>query len=489
MDARTPEAIAAKAPLSEAEIRSTLIGLMLAMFLSALDGTIVATALPTIGRDLGDSEHLAWIVTAYLLASTAVTPLYGKASDMHGRRVTMLTAIALFIVGSIACALAPSMLILALARGLQGLGGGGLVALAQIVTADMISPRERGSYQVYFGTTFAAASVLGPVLGGIFAEDLHWSGIFWINLPLGLLAFWLVNDKLKKLERPLRRHRLDVLGSCLLIGATSTLMLALSWGGSAYPWGSLPILALTGGSLVLWAMFVLRLLTAVEPLIPLPVLGDRVVATAILAGGVTMAVYIGLIVTVPAFFETTLGLSARQSGLALIGFMVGVPIGATVSGRAMAHLVRYKRVPTVGLAVAAMAVGTFAHLGASAPLWLIELQLGIAAAGLGTVLPVATVAMQNAVTPHHLGTATATMNFMRQLLASVVVAVFGAIALGGSGLLHEVSGRAKATDISGFVVVFWLAAGGLVLALVLLSAMEERPLRGRASLAETPAVD
>lgn len=476
-------------PLTQADIRSIFYGLMLAMFLSALDQTIVATALPTIGRELGDVGHLPWIVTAYLLAATAVTPLYGKFSDMHGRRATLLIAIAVFIAGSVACALAPNLPALALARGLQGLGGGGLIALAQTIIADMVSPRERGRYQVYFGTVFAGASVLGPVLGGFFAETLHWSWIFWINLPVGLLALWLVNDKLKKLPRHERRHKLDLLGAALMIAATSTLMLAVSWGGTAYSWTSLPILALFGASLLLWALFGARLLTAAEPLIPLAVLADPVVATSSATGALTMGIYLGLAVTVPVFFEASLGLSARQSGLALIPFMVGVPLGATFSGRAMASVRHYKRVPLVGLSVAVLCVAGFAAVAGRGPFWLAELLLGLAAIGLGTVFPIVTVSMQNAVVPRHLGTATASMNFMRQLTGAMIVAIFGAIALGGSGLSPEAFAGSGKVELSAFSTVFWSAAAGLAGALLLLVLMEERPLHDRAALAAEPVVE
>ncbi|HEV7874568.1 MAG TPA: MFS transporter, partial [Enterovirga sp.] len=244
MDSATPEAI--RPALTQADIRQIFGGILLAMFLAALDQTIVATAMPTIGRDLHDLEHLPWIVTAYLLAATAVTPLYGKFSDMHGRRVAMLIAIATFVAGSIACAMAPTMLVLILARALQGLGGGGLISLAQTIIADMVTPRERGRYQVWIASVFATSSLAGPVLGGLIAETLHWSVIFWINLPLGLLALWLTNSRLKLLPRHDRPHRLDILGALLMVGGTVSLMLALNWGGVRMPWTSPAILILLG---------------------------------------------------------------------------------------------------------------------------------------------------------------------------------------------------------------------------------------------------
>ena len=201
--------------LDHAAIRSIVIGIMLAMFLGALDQTIVATALPTIGRRFGEVENLSWVVTAYLLTATASTPLYGKLSDIHGRRAMMLIAIGIFAVGSVACALAPSLAALVLARALQGLGGGGLLSLSQVIIGDIVAPKERGRYQGYFGFVFAIASVGGPVLGGVLAEHLHWSLIFWINLPIGALALGMTYRALARLPRHERPHRLDVLGAGL----------------------------------------------------------------------------------------------------------------------------------------------------------------------------------------------------------------------------------------------------------------------------------
>src|SRR5215204_1183958 len=277
MDRSTSEALRpAPGPLSHREIRAIIGGIIVAMLLAALDQTIVATALPTIGRELGDVEDMPWVVTAYLLASTAVTPLYGKFSDSHGRRITLLIGIVTFIVGSLACALAPTMFLLIAARLVQGLGGG-LISLAQTIIADIVAPKERGRYQVYIASVFVSASLLGPVLGGFFAEHLHWSVIFWINLPLGALAFWMSNAALKRLPRYDRRHRLDVLGAALLMGATVALLLALNWGGVRYAWLSAPIAGLLAGSAALSAALALRLHTAREPLIPLDILRNPVV--------------------------------------------------------------------------------------------------------------------------------------------------------------------------------------------------------------------
>jgi MFS family permease len=244
------------------------------MFLGALDQTIVATALPTIGRTFGNLDDLSWVVTAYLLTGTASTPLYGKLSDIHGRRMVMLTAIGIFIAGSIVCALAPNMTVLVLGRGLQGLGGGGLMALAQTIIADIVSPRERGRYQGYIGAVFAASSVGGPVLGGFLTEHLDWSLIFWINLPLGLAALGMTSSVLKLVPFHPRKHRLDLIGAGLMMCASIALLLALSWGGRRFEWISGPIGALLLGSALLWGLFAWRLVSTREPFPPLSVLGN-----------------------------------------------------------------------------------------------------------------------------------------------------------------------------------------------------------------------
>ena len=482
--------------LSQAEIRRIIFGIMLSMLLAALDQTIIATALPTIGRELGDLEHLPWVVTVYLLTATAVTPLYGKFSDSHGRRVTMLIGIVVFIIGSVACALAPTMIILILARGLQGLGGGGLIALAQTIVADLVPPKERGRYQVYFASVFMTSSLLGPVLGGFFAEHLHWSVIFWINLPLGLVALFIAFHGLKKLPQVHRPHRLDLLGALVMVAATVSLLLALSWGGLRHPWGSWPIIGLFAGSAALWGLFAARMRMAPEPLIPPGVLHNPVVRMGTLAACFGMGTYIGLTIYLPVYFESVRGLSASLSGLALIPLMAGTVVGATLSGRMMAKVKHYKRLPVAGLLVATAATGVLAAFGAAIPLPGIEAILAVISIGLGTLLPVSTVAIQNAVVPHELGTATGAANFFRSLGGALIVAIFGAIVLSGTGLSEAASFESLAATAarSGvnlsdvFSHVFMAAVVGFALAFLFLLAMEERPLRGSAVKAAEAAI-
>jgi EmrB/QacA subfamily drug resistance transporter len=473
--------------LTAEEIRSIIWGLALAMLLAALDQTIVATAMPTIGHSLGDFEDLPWIVTTYLLASTAVTPLYGKVSDIVGRRITLLVAITVFIVGSIACALAPTMLALILARALQGLGGGGLISLAQTVVADVVSPRERARYQGLFAGVFGTSSIAGPVLGGLMAEKLHWSAIFWINLPLGLIAVAMTASLLKKLPRHEKPHRLDLLGAGLMTLATVALLLALSLGGHQYPWLSPRILGLVGLSAVLWGAFIWRLRTAPEPLIPIEILRNRVVSHATVAACFAMGVFIGLSIYTPIFLQGVYGLSASQSGLALIPLMAGTTIGATTASRLMPRLQHYKRIPLIGLSVSAAVLAILAVWPHTLPFVALEALLALATIGIGPVLPVTTVSIQNAVLPHQMGTATGVMSFFRSLGGALVVAAFGAIVMGSlppdrtTGVTMENLAALLATGGSDiglvFRLVFGAATAGILVALFHIARMEERPLR------------
>jgi EmrB/QacA subfamily drug resistance transporter len=484
------------AALTHTEILTIISGVMLAMFLAALDQTIIATALPTIGHELGDLEHLSWIVTVYLLTSTAVTPLYGKLSDAYGRRVIMLVGIVIFIIGSIACALAPSMVFLILARGLQGIGGGGLIAVAQTIIADIVPPKERGRYQVYFAGVFMSSSLIGPVLGGFLAEKLHWSVIFWINIPLGLIALAIAYHSLKRLPRFECPHRLDLLGAALLVTATVVLLLALSWGGIRYPWGSLPILGLIACSGVLWVLFAVRMRLTPEPLIPSGVLHNPVVRMATLSACFGMGTYIGLTIYLPVYFEAVRGLSASLSGLALIPLMAGTVVGATLSGQTMARVKHYKRLPTGGLLVAIAAMGLLFLYGESLSMTAVEVILGIISIGLGTLLPVTMVTTQNAVAPHQMGTATGTANFFRSLGGAFIVAIFGAIVLSGSGItgaasfeaMGEAAARSGINLADVFSYVFLAAMVGFGLALAFLLALEEKPLRGSTVKAAEAAV-
>jgi EmrB/QacA subfamily drug resistance transporter len=488
---RTSKTGAAPA-LSHAEIRAIVVGIMLAMFLGALDQTIVATALPTIGRAFGDVENLSWVVTAYLLTATAVTPLYGKLSDIHGRRAVLLIGITIFVVGSLACALAPTMTALVFARAVQGMGGGGLIALAQTIIADIVSPRERGRYQGYIGVVFASSSVGGPVLGGVLAQHFHWSLIFWINLPLGIAAFAMTNAALRRLPFQARKHKLDVIGAMLMMAASVALLLALSWGGTRFAWISTPIGGLVAASAILWALFALRLMRAPEPFLPLSVLANPIVRCAALAGACAMGTLVGLTIFVPLYFETVHHLSASESGLALIPLVGSVVVAATLAGRAMVHVAHYKRMPAIGLVAALLALAALAIWPSQIPMLGVAALLAGIGLGIGSLFPVSTVALQNAVARAHMGVATGALNFVRSLTSALIVAIFGAIIVGGvggsEGVSVEMLARSAASaDLASVFRFVFLAAGlALAFALAFLIAMEEKPLR--ATVAEQPAV-
>ena len=337
--------------LGRREVIAIIGGLALAMFLAALNQTIVATALPTIGRAFGDFENLSWVVIAYLLTSTVVAPLYGKLSDIYGRRGMMLVALGIFMAGSAACAMAPSMLMLILGRGLQGIGGGGIVPLTQSIIADAVPPRERGHYQAYTGSVWIVAGAAGPVLGGFIAEHLHWSMIFWLNVPLALAAAMLSNRQLKRLPRHDRRHKLDVLGAGLMMVAAIALMLALTWGGTRYGWLSPEIIGLFVASAVLSVVFVWWVMRVPEPFLPLTVLNNPVMRIGVIASSCTQGVSIGLTIFVPLYYELVHRLSASDSGLALIPIVMMTTPGSFMSGRAMLYMRHYKWVPIVMLSI------------------------------------------------------------------------------------------------------------------------------------------
>src|SRR3979490_445435 len=248
--------LAPKAPLTQSEVRTILISLRLPMLLAALDQTIVATALPTIGRQFHDVSNLSWVITAYLLASTAVAPVFGTLADIYGRRAMIITALSLFVAGSILCALAPNMPVLIVARGLQGLGGGGIMPVVQTVISDVVTPRERGQYQAYFSGVWVAAGIGGPILGGVFAEHLHWSMIFWIHVPLGLGSLGLLVPKMARIPAFHKKRKVDWLGGVLLMGSAVVIMLVLTWGGNRYLWLSPVILSMIGASVALGFAFV-----------------------------------------------------------------------------------------------------------------------------------------------------------------------------------------------------------------------------------------
>ena len=476
-------------PLTEREKNAIIGGVLLSMLLAALDQTIVAPAMPTIGHALGNAQYLPWIVTGYLLTATAMAPLYGKISDVYGRRPTVYAAILIFLLGSLVSALAPNMFVLVVGRAIQGAGGGGLFTLTQTVIGDLVPPRERARYTAWISGTWAVASIAGPLLGGTFAEHLHWSLIFWINIPLGLLAMAIINKPLKKLPIAAKQHRIDGLGALLLVAATALLLLALNWGGSEYPWLSREILGLLAVSAVFWAAFALRLLRAVEPLISLEVLSNPVVLAGTLSVFLLQAANIGLAVYLPVYLQSIVGLSVSSSGLAMLGLLLGTVAGATLSGRLLQHFTHYKRIAMVGVLFSTICLGLLALVAGHASLLVVEILTICIGLGSGTTFPVATVSVQNAVDRSHLGVATGVLTFLRSLGGALGVAMLGAVALGyglplaGEGTLAV----GQAISAAPFVMIFLVAAATLIMALLALGLMPEIPLRGHAEHAPVMA--
>jgi EmrB/QacA subfamily drug resistance transporter len=479
--------LAPRAPLTPSEVRTILMSLLLTMFLAALDQTIVATALPTIGRQFHDVTSLSWVITAYLLASTAVAPVFGTLSDIYGRRAMIVTALSLFIAGSVLCAVAPNMATLIAARGLQGLGGGGILPIVQTVISDLVTPRERGHYQAYFSGVWVTAGIGGPILGGLFAEHLHWSMIFWINLPLGLASLALLLPKMAKIPVFHRRRKVDWLGGVLLMASAVTVMLVLTWGGNRYAWLSPTLLAMIGAAAVLAFTFVWHALRTSEPFLPLQLMGGSVVPYAMAAGGCAMGAMLGLTVHMPLYYEVVYHLSASEAGLALIPLAAISVGGAAIAGRAMARTKHYKRVAIIGTSCAALTAFALT-IATPMPLWALLALLSVFAVGLGTAFPVSVVSIQNAVARSQIGTATGAMNFFRALMASFTVAAFTAVLLMALGTDISVGGEhlgvvnaiPAADMVAAFRYVFAASVVLMAIAALCMTLMEERPLAGPA---------
>jgi MFS family permease len=466
-------------PLSHRERRIIVTSMMLPVFIGSVDQSILASSLPTIGRALGNVHDLPWLVTGFLIAATALTPLYGKFADIHGRRVTLLIALGVYMTGSLISASSSSMLMLICGRIVQGCGSGGLVTSAQMVLGDIAAPKDRAKYYAYFSVAFTSAGGVGPALGGWICDHLYWWVIFLWNVPLCLIALALSLTVLRRLPRYDRPHRLDVVGALLIMAASSAFMLALNLGGVRFPWLSLPVLGLAACALLLGSAFVARLLTALEPLIPISMLSDPAARLAILANCFGWGSIVGLNIFLPMYLQTVLGWSATDSGLSLIILMVTLNASAGLSSQIIGRVKHYKALP---MACMVLAIGSVVALGLSVsavtPLKF-QIILFLIGIGFGPTAPLTQVALQNTVAARHLGTAVGAMNFGRTLMGTVLVAVFGTIVLAGVPLHGPVSEGARvlsATSASTFAIVFFAMAGTMSIALLAVIRLEEKPL-------------
>ncbi|HVV67120.1 MAG TPA: MDR family MFS transporter [Candidatus Saccharimonadales bacterium] len=424
---QTPtEQTAQQGERSHAEIMVVISALMLAMLLAALDQTIVSTALPKIASDLHGLNKYSWVATAYLLTSAVATPLYGKISDMYGRKKIFQSAIVIFLIGSALCGLSQNMTQLIFFRGLQGIGAGGLMTLVLAIVGDVIPPRQRGRYQGYFGGVFAIASVIGPLLGGLFTDHLSWRWVFYVNLPVGAIALAAIATRL---HLPVRRtdHNVDYAGAGLLAISVVSLLLATVWGGVDYPWGSVQIIGLFAGSLVSALLFIWREHHAKEPILPLRLFKNEIFSVSVLLSLLVGVVMFGAIIFLPEYQQIVRGDSATKSGLMLLPLVLGVMGGSLTSGRLISKLGRYRIFPIIGSLLLIISFYLFSHIAVATDRVIIGLWMVVLGLGVGLVMPVMTLAVQNGVERKDLGTATSSVTFFRSIGSSLGTAIFGAI--------------------------------------------------------------
>jgi EmrB/QacA subfamily drug resistance transporter len=521
-----PESSAAPAisetdEMSKAEHKRILVilgALMLGMLLAALDQTIVATALPTIAGDLHGLNHLSWVVTAYILTATISTPLWGKLGDLYGRKKLFQAAIIIFLIGSALSGLSRDMSELIGFRAVQGIGAGGLMVGAQAIIGDIVSPRQRGKYMGYFGAVFGLSSVIGPLAGGFITQHLSWRWVFYINIPLGIIALAVIAVVLQ-LPRQRTRHSIDFLGTALLGAGVTAIILLTTWGGTTYGWGSAPILLLTAAGLVLVIAFCWAEVRAAEPVIPLALFRVSVFSVSNAIGFIVGFVMFGAIIYIPLYLQTVHAATPTSSGLQLLPLVGGMLVTFTVSGRLVSKWGRYKIFPVIGTAVMTLGLFLFSLLTPTTPLAVSSVYMVVLGLGIGCVMQVLVVAVQNAVPQSQLGTATSSSTFFRSIGGSFGVAVFGAIfnnRLAANlpkylppAALHAVHGSNVSASPAqldalpaaihhGYVlafndslhVVFLIGAPVALLAFALTWLLKELPLRDRAYLAagdEPPA--
>jgi EmrB/QacA subfamily drug resistance transporter len=469
-------------------------GLMLGMLLAAIDQTIVATALPTIVGDLGGLDHLSWVITAYLLAETVSTPLYGKLGDLFGRKRLFQVAILLFILGSILSGLSNTMAQLVAFRAVQGLGAGGLIVLAQAIIADVVSPRERGRYQGYFGAVFGAASIVGPLVGGFITDHASWRWAFYVNVPLGIAALVVTSITLPSTVRA-RMVRIDWLGIALLTGAITSFVLVTTWGGTQYPWSSGIIVTLAVSAVVLAVGFFMVQRRTSEPTLPLRLFRLRTFNVASSVSFIVGMAMFGCIAFLPTFLQVANGASASNSGLLLVPLMLGLLTASIGAGQVVTRTGHYRVFPIIGMGVATVGMFLLSTLGADSSLWTSGIYMAVLGIGIGLVMQIMVLATQNEAPVEDLGVATSSVSFFRAVGGSVGVALFGALfnhrlagLLGGSdavNLTPEQIGALPAAQYAqiadafatSITDVFRIAVPVLAVGFALAWLLREKPLR------------
>ncbi len=425
----TSSQLTGNAPVTNLTHRRVLViigALMLGLFLAALDQTIVSTALPTIVADLHGASHLSWVVVAYLLSATVSTPLWGKLGDQYGRKVFFQAAILIFLAGSVCSGLSHTMVQLIAFRAVQGLGGGGLMVGTQAIVGDIVPPRDRGRYQGLFGAVFGVASVAGPLLGGVFVEQLSWRWIFYINVPIGALALIVIASRVPSNMRRIH-HVIDYLGTVVLVLAAACLVLFTSLGGTTYPWASGQMIGLGVAGVVFTGLFALVERRAAEPVLPLHLFSDRTFTVANFVGFIVGFAMFGSITYLPAFFQIVRGESPTISGLQLLPLMAGMLVVSIASGQIISKTGRYRIFPIVGTFGITLGLYLLSRMGVSTGTAAAALYMVVLGLGLGAVMQVLVLVVQNAVPYSELGVATSGATFFRSIGGSFGAAIFGAI--------------------------------------------------------------
>ena len=496
-----PETLQTDIPgYSHQQILRVITGIMLCIFLSSLDQTVIIPAVPAMAADLNAFGHLAWIVTAYLLTSTAATPIIGKLSDIWGRRALLVPSLILFIIASLACGFAQSLPQLIVFRAIQGLGGAGLMSMAQAAIADVVAPRERGRYQGYMASMWGISSIAGPIVGGWVTDTLSWRWIFWANLPIGLVALFLCNRALKMIRVQKREVRIDYLGSALLVGSVTALLLMLSWGGVELPWSSTPVVALGLAGIALLGCLIWQERRAADPVLPPRLFSNRTFFCGVLIAFFTSLGLFGATFLLPLFFQLVLGFDAETSGLLVMPFLTFSVVGAFAGGQFARRLGRTKSIVLVGLVCCVLGFLGLMLEADSGKLMIVLPASALVGIGIGVTMPSVLMQVQNAAERRDVGAATGSLLFLRSMGGAFGTTIVGSVLTtrfneglataglppidlgslrGGTGAAAHLA-QARAALASGFSLAFGVCLALLCVAVIVAAAMKDLQLRSGA---------